>query len=334
MLVALASVPLSVWPGGSLNFITNDLLKTLFFFLILIAVVTRVSEVEKVVWAVALSAFSLSVSVLLGSSSTRMSASSTYDPNDLAFVLVSFMPIIYYFSLEKTGLRKILLSFVMILMLIAILATVSRGGFIGLIVIFLVICRKQGKRLRSLIVPLIVLFVVFKIFAPATYWERISTIMNPTQDYNLSGQGGRIEIWQRGLTMMIKNPVTGVGIACFEEGEGRLHGESGGKWMAAHNSFIQLGAEIGLVGLFLFVKLLSSSIRRLREFRVQNESGLLPNWLFVGTEVALYAYITTGFFLSQAYSPVLYLLIGLVIVATKIVASERQDILADGLVRI
>ena len=325
-LVALASIPMSVWPGGSIDFITNDLLKTLFFFLILVTVVSHVCEVEKIVWSIVLSVFLLSVAVLLGSTADRMSASSTYDPNDLAFVMVTFLPLIYYFSREKTGTKKIVLFLVLILMIIAILATVSRGGFIGLIIIFLVISLKQGMRPKNLIVPLIVMLIVFKLFTPDTYWDRISTMMNPKDDYNVSGQGGRVEIWQRGLLMMIRHPLTGVGISCFEEGEGRFNDENGGKWMTAHNSFIQLGAEIGLIGLFLFIRMLVSSIKRLRTYQQLHESTLLPKWLFDGTEVAIYGYIITGFFLSQAYSPVLYLLIGLVVVSNKIVASQLQAV--------
>lgn len=332
MVMALISVPMSIWPGGSMNFILNDLLKSLFFFLILITVVSTVFEAEKVVWTVALSAFALSISVVLGDSAERMSASSTYDPNDLAFIMVTLLPLIYYHSLGKSGFKKLLLAMTMILMVIAILATVSRGGFIGLIVIFMVICRKQGMRLKSVIGPLVVLLIVFRIFAPTTYWDRISTMISPNEDYNISGEGGRIEIWESGLKLMIRNPLTGVGISCFEEGEGQQHGERGGKWMTAHNSFIQLGAELGLIGLFLFIKLLVSSIKRLREYRRQNESGLLPNWLFDGTEVALYGYMTTGFFLSQAYSPVLYLLIGLVVVSNKIVASSRSENISSDLI--
>lgn len=332
MFMALLSVPMSIWPGGSMDFILNDLLKSLFFFLILITVVSTVFEAEKVVWTVMLSAFALSISVVLGDSADRMSASSTYDPNDLAFILVTLFPLIYYYSLEKTGLKKFLLAMTMILMVIAILETVSRGGFIGLIVILLAIGLKHGKRLKSIIGPLIVFLFVLKMFAPATYWDRISTMINPTEDYNVSGEGGRIEIWESGLRMMIRNPLTGVGISCFEEGEGRQHGERGGKWMTAHNSFIQLGAELGLIGLFLFIKLLVSSIKLLREYRRLNVSGVLPSWLFDGTEVALYGYITTGFFLSQAYSPVLYLLVGLVVVSSKIVTSKRSEIVNNDVI--
>ena len=327
---AVISIPLSYWPGGSLDFLAQVHIKTLIFFFLIITVVKNISEIHKVVWAITCSVFALSLTVLISGGEGRLSASSSYDPNDLAFVLVTFMPIVYYFMKHKSGVPKLVLQTTLVIMLIAMLATESRGGIIGLVAISAIIFKKQGKNFKQAIFPLIVIVVIVITFASGRFWERMSTMLNPEEDYNISAGGGRMEIWKSGLKMMIRRPVTGVGINAFEiaEGESHLDVETGnsGKWSSPHNSFIQIGAELGLIGLFFFIKLLSSSIKAIRECRANKLLGSSSQWLLDGTEVAFYGYIVTGFFLSQAYGSVLYLLIALAVLAQKLGKQTSSDI--------
>jgi len=314
----IISIPFGYWPGGSLEFITEIYIKTLIFFFLFISIVNNIAEIHKVIWAVIGSVFILSFTVLITGSSGRLSASSTYDPNDLAFVLVTFMPIVYYFMKEKTGVLKILLQGILVMMLIAFLSTVSRGGFVGLIVIIGFILVKERKHLAKVLFTLIVLSAIVGFFAPKTFWERMSTLTNLKEDYNMMAGGGRVEVWKRGLMMMVKRPLTGVGIHCFEMAEGATHTDPytgiSGKWHSAHNSFVQIGAELGVIALVLFVKLLTSSIKGIRACRNNVTNEVIPHWLLNGTEVAFYGYISTGFFLTKAHSSVLYLLIAIVVV--------------------
>lgn len=327
LFLALLSIPFSYWPGGSMIFVTQNFIKILIFFFLIVTVVKNIAEIHKIVWAITCSVFALSLTVLISDEEGRLSASSTYDPNDLAFVLVTFLPIVYYFMKQNTGLKKIVLIAVLLMMIVASLATASRGGLIGFIVIAVVIFIKQGKSLKQAILPLIALGVVVSLFASSTFWERMASMPNLDEDYNVSAGGGRVEIWKSGVKMMVKRPLTGIGINAFEFAEGATHTDLttgiSGKWNAAHNSFIQIGAELGVVGLILFIKLLTSSIKSIRKCRENNAKGIIPYWFLDGTEVAIYGYITTGFFLSQAYSSVLYLLIALVVVIQKL---EKQSL--------
>jgi len=326
---SIISVPFSYWVGGSLNFILQDAVKTLIFFFLIISAVNNFSEIDKIVWAIAFSVFALSLTVIISGGEGRLSASSTYDPNDLAFVLVTFMPIIYFFMKQKSGALKILLLVTLVMMLVATLATESRGGVVGLIVISIVILKKQGKNLKQIIPLLVVMAIIINMFASTSFWDRMSTMLNPKSDYNMTAGGGRIEIWKSGLKMMIRRPLTGVGINAFEVAEGSTHVDLAtgfsGKWNSPHNSFVQIGAELGLIALFLFIKLLYSSIKAIRECRVLNRLGPTSRWFLDGTEVAFYGFIVTGFFLSQAYGSVLYILVALAVLAQKLSKQQLSD---------
>lgn len=326
---AIVSIPFSYWPGGSLEFILQVFIKTLIFFLLLIGVVKNVAEINIIIWAIACSVLALSISALISGDGSRLSASSTYDPNDLAFVLVTFMPIIYYSMKEKEGISKIVLQVTLIIMVMALLSTASRGGIVGLIVVVAIIIKKQGKNIIQTLLPLTVVLTVVGLFASATFWERMTTMLDPGEDYNMTAGGGRMEIWSKGLKMMLKHPLTGVGINCFEVAEGASHTDivtgNSGKWSVAHNSFIQIGAELGVIALFLFIMLLTSSIKSIRKCRESNAAGRVPDCFLNGVEVAMYGYISTGFFLSQAYSSVLYLLIAFTVLANTLNRPAPSD---------
>jgi O-antigen ligase len=122
---------------------------------------------------------------------------------------------------------------------------------------------------------------------------------------------------------MASHPLTGVGVAAFPIAEGRLSSLAerqafgmGLKWSAAHNSFVQIGAELGVGGLLLFLILLYASFKATAEIvrgppgsskRRGGDDAALAQAL-IGT---LIAYCVAGFFLSQAYSAFMYSIYGM-----------------------
>jgi O-antigen ligase len=145
----------------------------------------------------------------------------------------------------------------------------------------------------------------------------MSTIWRPTSGgaYVESGLLPRVELWKRGVGFFLAAPLTGVGVGAFEVAEGRSHGGSGA-WMTAHNSFVQLGAELGVFGFTLFLALIVLGIRDARRVvrAAKRDARLRPlTWVARAVEMSLYAYVVEGFALSQAYSPMLYFLIAVAV---------------------
>ena len=172
------------------------------------------------------------------------------------------------------------------------------------------------------------LAVLLVAVADDAYFERMQTLLHPSTDYNWSGQSetGRIEVWKRGIGYMASHPVLGVGAQAFNVAEGTLGGArmqqygKGFKWSAAHNAFIEIGAEIGVLGLILFVALLVAAFRTLSAVRrgPSNEATLVAQAL----TASLVGFVVTGMFLSQAYSANFYALLGMTIALARI-ASPR-----------
>ena len=166
--------------------------------------------------------------------------------------------------------------------------------------------------------------LIFALLAPASYWQRISTIWGgeePTADRYVAGgfQTARWEIWKNGLTLIASRPILGVGAGAFPIAEGSLH--KGGKWNAAHNSFIQIAAELGLPGLGVYLFLLYRGFTNCRKvIRATHRSGPLAGyyWTAQGIETSLCGYVVAGSALNQAYSDIFYFLLAMSMVLVRL----------------
>lgn len=322
-IIGIASIPWSAWPGQSFNFIFFNFSKTLIFFLLIVKVVNSSKDLKKLNWALISAVFLLSVFTVISGKTGRVSVTGTYDPNDLALVLVMSLPIVYFLAGNEYGFKKVGLFLLLGLLIIAIMKTGSRGGFLGLLITgFLILVRDSKRKWATKLLILAVLGMLLYLLAPGSYWQRMNTMLHSESDYNLTSGAGRIEIWKRGINLMIAHPFLGSGAGAFTVAEGEMHKEEGGKWSTAHNSFIQIGVELGIVGLFFFIALIFGSIQTLQKLRrrilldpIQVNDYL---WLVNGIEISLMAFCVSGFFLSQAYSSLLYFLIANVIVLKKI----------------
>jgi hypothetical protein len=113
----------------------------------------------------------------------------------------------------------------------------------------------------------------------------------------------------------------GVGAGCFTIAEYTINNMK--QMMVAHNSFIHIGAELGIIGLGLFIAMIYKSIVSLRTCR-NASSGSVPGWLLDALEVSFYGYVVSGFFLSQSYAYILYVLIAMTAVIVRISRQEKN----------
>jgi O-antigen ligase len=95
----------------------------------------------------------------------------------------------------------------------------------------------------------------------------------------------------------------------------------GVRWNAAHNSFIQAGAELGIPGLMIFVGLIAGTFLSLRRssrattLRAQHQR---ERALTHALTAALIAFVVGAFFLSLTYSEMLFTLVALAVGLEKV----------------
>ena len=141
-LVALAVVtaPFSIWVGQTFHFLALQL-PVIAAAIIMCCKISYTWEVLRGVMRIlVVAAVALAVVAILAFHGGRADASVSYDPNDLAYVLVSSLPLALAFALIARTKAKILTNAaVCTVLLLALLLTSSRGGFFGLLAMLAVL---------------------------------------------------------------------------------------------------------------------------------------------------------------------------------------------------
>jgi O-antigen ligase len=340
--LAVLSVPTSLRVGGSLDFLTGNFIKTVLMTGILAASIRDRRDVDRMLRAFVLggTGYVLSAIALAPAGSGRLGGGS-YDPNDLGLFTVSTIPLCIYLMRRqaRTGDRIMGLVATAVLLFATVLSG-SRGGFLALVAVasYGLISLKAvraSKRIGVMITACVVMLLV----ADDAYWGRMRTILAPKEDYNWAGraESGRIEVWKRGLGYMVARPLLGVGVYQFDVAEGTLSKQAainrqrgrGFRWSAAHNSYVQIGAELGVFGLAAFVALLLLGFREARRLgRVAIDQG--DRLLGQALGALMVGFAVGGVFLSQAYATYLYLVLGILIGFSRMVDREREAGMSSG----
>lgn len=313
------SVPFSVYPGHSFRFLTESLWKILVTFCIIIAYGYSKESIDKMIWALILAVAIFAITAFASHGLDRFSLVKEYDPNENAMLFVMAFPFIFWKLMDSQGVKKILMVSLLFLVIIGIIMTKSRGGFLGLIAVSAA-CIYQYRRIRKVnlvkILAIAVLTVGILYFQTGSeYGERIASIFEPESDYNYSSEGGRLTIWKQGITMMVDNPVLGIGIDAFVAGLGMLFRREDAPWQTAHNSFVQVGAELGFPGLIAFCFIIWSCMKNLRKAAAAQDVSNNKLNLVTTTAYSLngswIGFVVSGSFLSAAYSNLFFILLSL-----------------------
>lgn len=322
--VAILCTPFGFYPRMSVYFLRDFFLKTGLYLFLVAKLITTEESVEGMVKTLLLSGFMMSFAAVTQMEiGVRTGGGSTYDPNDLAALIVATLPIaVIQIQTTKSRLWKLFCFGGAITSLIGIIATQSRGGFVGLIivVIFAFITKVQGFSKKRLTALAVIMGIFFVMQAGTEYKERISTIFEDVS--SLQAGSGRMMVWKRGLVMSVDHPILGVGPYCFSSAYGRYlesgkfkgdiwRGASTGKWNVAHNSFLQVLVEMGIPGFLIFMAMIIYTFKNFKRLKIFYSEGKISERLesqVIALEMALAGYLACAFFLSNAYGSTMYLI--------------------------
>lgn len=339
-IMACLSVPFGISMGGSASFILQDYSKVLIFAFLLIAATRNAEDLYTFVWGFVnsvgflayLSLFVFRMQRATADGLVRIAQGYSYDANDIGVVMLIGLPLCLLLFHISSGKGRIYLLILLAGIGATLAKTGSRGGFVGLLAVggALLVMLKQipmAKKLGFIAVTTLGLAVT----APAGYWEQMNTLFSPGDDYNLTSPTGRKAIWTRAIGYMIDYPIFGLGVENFPRAEGTISDRAaahaadpstaGVRWNAAHNSFLQAGAEMGIPGLVLFSSLVFGGINTLLKLR----RSIPPGWqsgtpeerflFYTGLylPVSFIGFAVAGAFVSFAYLDPLYVLAAFVV---------------------
>jgi O-antigen ligase len=174
------------------------------------------------------------------------------DNNDLAMILVMAIPMAWYLSMtvRKPVLRLLYSAYVPCAVL-AIGLTGSRGGMVTTLVALLFIpltVSKLSPFRRGVAIALLwISGLVAVTYLPQTLMERLASTRTEVEGGNM---GGRMKIWKAGVRAWAARPWTGYGTASFIRA---VDPYLATRAQVAHNSFLSVAVEEGLVGLILYL---------------------------------------------------------------------------------
>lgn len=326
---SILTIPLSYWPGGSVTELTEHFLKAVMFFWLIGTLVITKKRVTVFAWTLVLCSIPLAATGVLNflagdfvtSRRAEVQRIAGYagsgiasNPNDLALMLNLLIPITgALLIMTRKPLLKAAAALTLSLSIATVVITFSRAGFIALITIvvlgFIALIR---RRLPGAAIAILLVALVVPPLLPPGYLDRLNTITDIEKDRTGSAQG-RWEDFGAAVDVVIKNPITGVGLG---QDILALNEERGATWRSVHNVYLQYAVDLGLPGAALFISLLVASFRGATRVRVRAAREPHLRDLVVlagGVQIALVAFAVESFFHPVAYQFYFYCIGGLAV---------------------
>src|SRR5215475_14420886 len=337
MLVVIAALglllmPIAASPKQSMDMLTDIYLKTVIIFIMMVNLIDTRQRIFSMWKLVVVCGAALGVgaikSYIKGEFAMKglriegLVGGMFENPNDLATTLDLLLPFAVALTLISKGRARLLYLVCAAVMAIGVLFTLSRGGFLGLIASSGVLLWKLGRwrRLKTTLGVALICGILLVVM-PGGYGARIVTIFNTEQDQTGSAQQRR-ELLERAASVAISRPIVGVGM-------GNFHIYSI-KEKAAHNSYLEIAAELGVTGLIAYLFVIFAPFRSLHRIERQT-SGMRSKseremyWLSVSIQAAFIAYIVCSFFASIQYLWYLYYTAAYAVALRQIHAAEERE---------
>jgi O-antigen ligase len=353
-LVILLTAPFSIWPGGAIGVLTDMYMQVMLIFLLMVNTVTSPKRVDRICWVIIVAFGYISTRVVFdylrgvnlveGNRAAGPAGGFFENPNDLALNLAAFLPLaLMYIRRPGPGIRRLLAAGVAVMMLVALVFTKSRGGFIAalaMLATYLLVARllKPGMLIALVLAGLLAVPMI-----PGTFWDRMASITDAERDPTGSRQE-RIELMKQAWRVFQAYPFTGIGAGQFQNYQepGQVQ-----HWRVTHNTPLQFAAELGVLGVigifFLFFrglgaarwaqKRLRGTLKALavrRRAPPDPEDGLEPGERQMLNEHAaaliacMVAWFVAAQFASVGYNWTLYYLLGLCVTTRDVVRARAK----------
>jgi O-antigen ligase len=231
------------------------------------------------------------------------------DPNDFAFFLVCALPLAL--ALWRTGTRaRHLYLPAVALLLLGTLATYSRGAVVGLLAAlgYAVLTRQVRPRVLVAGGTAVAGLLAAVLLAAPTL---IQSSLEAKQNVGQQNVDDRLTAWSMATEMIAGHPVLGLGPAGFRTNyDSYLHARQTdpAHLDVAHETYLEVGSELGLVGLAAFGWLLAAGIAGARRATgLRSAGGVLAD----GVGTAFASTLVAAAFLSEQFFLPLWLLVGL-----------------------
>lgn len=317
----------------------NRFAKIILLFVFVLLVVEKKLHVDFILWCIVLSVgFYANLEglkfIATGGSHqiSGMISHVLYDRNELAVAFVMTLPLCYYLMHEYGGRSRLVkagLMATMALLVISVIGTQSRGGFISMVVLGGYFFLKSEKKVLVGTAIAVLALVVMQLVSN-DWVERINTIESADEDGSFLG---RLVAWKLSFIMATEHPFFGGGFRAlqylpnwvdlsqkfftypwFYTGD-LLPNPSYAR--AAHSVYFQVLGDHGFVGLGIYLAILATAFFKCgsiaRRARLTDAHDWLP-LLATMLQLSIFSFALGGAALSFAYFDMIFALFGIVVI--------------------
>jgi putative inorganic carbon (HCO3(-)) transporter len=316
-------------------------LQNLLLFLI---VFTAIRERRHAVWVTASFVAGATIAAVFaiiyrpdpGQYDVARAAGTVGDPNELASVLVAGVILagVLVFLVKRSPALRLAAAGALGVCTLGLLFTFSRGGLVALGCAMLASVFVAGRYRPAILSVMALVGIVgvgyFVAIAPQASRDRITKV---------DGGTGRTDIWRIGSRMVSAHPVRGVGSGNFQLSSVHYLLKNPGAVRydyfvdhpkVAHNTYLHVLAELGFVGLALFLAIIGFAVGcTFKAAQIFTRSGDRDMELLTrGLLLAIIGLLSADFFISAQYSKQLWLLLGIgpAMLAIAKTRSRRQEL--------
>jgi O-antigen ligase len=281
----LVLAPFSIWMGGAIGTFTDLYVKVILIFIVMVNTLKSPKRVDQFVWLIVVATAYLAFRAvfdyarglnLIENGRVQGAVGGMFgNPNDLALNMVVVIPLAVSVALRAASIfRRLAGAVCALLMLGAVVASQSRGGTVGLAVMLLLLGVSIARRKPLVAVGAVLLLMLAVPLAPASYWQRVASITDESQDATGS-RATRRTLLTESYKAFLEHPLTGVGAGQFKNYDPQGRDQA---WHETHNVVLQVAAELGVVGLAIFMFLVGrGAMAGTQARRLLRTAGALPS---------------------------------------------------------
>ncbi len=250
-------------------------------------------------------------------------APSVGDNNGLALAILMTIPLLLYCAKYSAvpWVRRIM-QITAGLGAVTVIATFSRGGFIGLVVLGCMMFQGSKRKWQAALI-LVAAAIVLVAVAGHAYFTRVDTIADASTDDSF---GIRLLSWKINLLIALDHPLLGGGLnasavwtywSMYAAQASDLFFPTPIIWRSfvAHSIYFEVLGDTGFTGLVLFLSILATVFVKM--LRVQRMARGDPSLAWAGDlaralQVSFVVYCVSGAALSFVYNELVFVMLALV----------------------
>ena len=254
------------------------------------------------------------------------------DPNDFSLYMVFMLPFCFFMFLyeKRNKIIKLCYAIATLLSITSIIISYSRGGFLGMLCVILVMWFFSPNRKLTASVGAIIL-VGIMLFS-STQWKEVASSSFDTQQ---STAQTRLTTWKVSLRVFVNNPL-GIGMYNIPNTMYKYADawENPERWWGDvnHSFWLTFLAEGGIIGFCLVMVLLFQNFRDsiiMTKIKPLNDDYIFMKYLGYSFIGSLIGFCASSTFLTVSYYPHIWYITTIIAAASRVMYNTNKTFLGE-----